>query len=71
MDVANQAKALIILDDLKKLENLKQEFEKLRPNRLLLTLSIVGITNQSCRSYFTRTLRLRQTAGHELPVICH
>jgi hypothetical protein len=44
MDNANQAKALIILDDLKQLENLKQEFEKLRPNRLLLILSVVGLT---------------------------
>jgi hypothetical protein len=44
MDHANQAKAPIILDDLKQLENLKQEFEKLRPNRLLLILSVVGIT---------------------------
>jgi hypothetical protein len=42
MDVANQAKALIMLDDLKQPENLKQEFEKLRPNRLLPTLGIVG-----------------------------
>ena len=45
MDNANQAKALIILDDLKQLEKLKLEFEKLRSNLLLPTLILTGITN--------------------------